>query len=427
MNLFYKLLIPSIFLPLFSVAQGNYKPGFVISVKGDTLKGYIDLREWGSNPTNINFKSSLDKSAPEKFTVSNISYLEVTKVIAYKQFITSISLDETNIQKVPDHRDTSSRMGNVFLKVEQLGKNVTLYSYTDDIKTRFYIYDIQVSHLSELTYRIYFVPNNRNNVSTVSQDAYKQQLLMIAQKFDTYNDNLKDLLEKANYDDEDLKLICRKINNTSDREEEASKIKKPFVRFFADAAVGFNTINRTGTFPLYNSAPSHSSITPKISAGINFYPSPQVGRTVIRIEAAYMSVNYETSGNLDYQYNSDLISNFSFVQHNFSLTPQFQHNVYNSDVIKFYLNVGLSFNFSQYTGNTVYDPYTHDTYTNFSGLNDRWLSVPIKAGVILKNQLEILLTYIPPVSVSDNVGGTHQDFNYSLNYTSLQVGLGYIF
>ncbi|HEY2581256.1 MAG TPA: hypothetical protein VGI43_05600 [Mucilaginibacter sp.] len=427
MKFFYKLLALTVFLPLFSLAQGNYKQGFVINLKGDTLKGYIDLREWGSNPTSINFKTSLDKSSLQKFAVNDISYFEVTKITAYRQFITSISLDETNIQRVPDHRDTSSRMDNVFLKVEQRGKNVTLYSYTDDIKQRFYIYDTQVNRIAELTYRIYFVPNDKNNVTTVSQDAYKQQLLLTAQKFDTYNDNIKTLLEEANYNGDDLRLVCRKINNTSDKEEEAGKIKKPFVRFFADAAVGFNTINRTGTFPLYNSNPSHSSATPKISAGINFYPAPQVGRTVLRIEAAYTSVNYETSGNLDYQYNPDLISSFSFVQHNFSLTPQLQYNVYNSDAISFYLNVGLSINFSQYTGNTVYDPYTHDTYTDFSGLNDRWLSVPIKTGIILKNHLELLLTYIPTVSISDNHAGTHQDFDYSLNYTSLQAGLGYIF
>jgi len=425
MNFFYKTLIAAIFLPFFSSAQGNYKQGFVVNTKGDTIKGFIDLKEWGSNPTSINFKASIDKSDKQVFTLNDIVCFEVPKSAAYKRFKTSISLDETSIQKVGDHRDTSSKIDVVFLKVQQRGKNVTLYSYTDDIKTRFYIYDSKTDNVAELVYRIYFVPNNRNYVSTVSQNAYKQQLLLISQKFDTYNENIQGLLENANYLDTDLKLICSKINNNAKEEEKGSGGGKKSIRFFAGAGIGFNTITRTGSFILYNGATSYSSPSPKISVGFNFYPVPAVGTSVLKLEFSYSSAKYQTNGNV-YTYESSLKTDYSFDQHTISVTPQFQYNIYNTDPFKFYIDAGLSANFSTYSGNSIYDVITHDTLEGISGLDNRWLSIPVKAGIILKKNIDISATYIIPVAISDNAGsGT--SYNYLLKLSSLQVGLNYIF
>jgi hypothetical protein len=294
---FFCILVPAIFLPLFLSAQGNYKQGFVINLKGDTLRGYIDLREWGSNPTNINFKVSADKSTPQSFTVNDISYFEIPKIVAYKQFVTSISLDETNIQRIPDHRDTSSKTDNVFLRVREHGLNVTLYSYQDQLKERFYIFDNKSGKIAELIYRIYFVPNDNNNVSTASQNAYKQQLLLIAQQFSTYNDNLKALIEEAAYEGGDLVAICRKINNDH---EQINNSEKKALRFFVSAGASFATTNLTGSLPLYNAAKSTSSVAPRISTGVNFYPNPEVEKTALRMEISYTSTTYKTTGNLSY-------------------------------------------------------------------------------------------------------------------------------
>jgi hypothetical protein len=412
-------------LPALSFAQGNYKQGFIVNAKGDTLKGFIDLKEWGSNPTSINFKSSIEKSDKQVFTINDISYFEVPKMAAYKKFKTSISLDETSIQKVGDHRDTSSKVDVVFLKVQQRGKNVILYSYTDDIKTRFYIYDSKTDKLEELIYRIYYVPNNRNNVSTVSQNEYKQQLLLIAQQFDTYNDKIQNLLENANYLDVDLKSICSKINNNAKEEEKHSTSGKKSVRLFAGAGAGFNTITRTGTFILTNSSPAYSSVTPKISAGISFYPVPDVGASVMKLELSYSSAEYQTSGNL-YYYDPTIISTYEFKQSTISVTPQFQYNIYNSDPFKFYLDAGLSLNFSTYTGNSIYDKVTNDVIKKVAGLSNRWLSVPLKAGVVLKNNFDISATYIFPTAISDYAGSA-SSYNYLLKLSSLQIGLSYIF
>jgi hypothetical protein len=425
MKHFYKLLLTIATLsPLFSLAQSYYKPGFVINLKGDTLKGFIDLKEWGNNPQDVNFKTSLDKSVPQNFTVNDISYFEVPGVAAYKTFTTSISLDETDIQKIGHERDTSSRTATFFLKAVQQGKNVSLYSYNDNLKDRYYIYDNQAKKVTELTYRVYFVPNDKNNVTVSYQNAYKQQLLLIAQKFSTFSSNLQSLIEDVNYERADLVGIFRKINGNNKAEEKTSN--KKYIRFFAGIGLSFNTINLKGQTPLYNASPSHTPLAPKISAGFNFYPVPDVGRSLIKLEVAYSSASYTITGN-QYYYDPSVKSTYSFNQHTFSVIPQFQYNIYNTDPFKIYADAGLWVNISQYSGNSIYNPVTAQTTTNFLGLNDRWLSIPLKAGIILKKDWDISLTYSFSESITNNAGGTREDLNYSLNLSTLQVGLNYIF
>jgi hypothetical protein len=422
MKFFYRLLIPAIFLPLFSLAQGNYKQGFIINLKGDTTKGYIDLREWGTNPQNISFKQSLDK-ASQTLTVNDISVFELPGYAAYKSFVTSISLDETDIQKLEHLRDTTTRTDNVFLKIEHRGKNVTLYSYNDDLKERFYIYNSCDNSIAELTYRIYYVANDKNNVNTISQNAYKQQLALIAQKFDTYSGNLESQIEGANYNRAELIDICRKINGSGIIENHSHK---KYIKFAVGAGLTYANINFTGVSPLYNTAKTYNSISPRIFVGFNFYPSPDVAKSVIKVDFAYSSASYKTSGNL-YFYQPDIKSIYHFKQNTISFIPQFQYNIYNSDPFKFYLDAGLSVNFSTYSDNSVYNPVTKSTDTDFTGFNDKWLSAPVKAGIILNKTIDISVIFGLPVSISNNVAGHHQDFNENYKLTTITAGVSYIF
>lgn len=220
MKAFHKLLIiAAISAPLFSSAQGNYKPGFIVTAGGDTVKGYIQLRNWSNNPTSINFKQTLKDVTPQSMTVNDIKYFEIPRIIAYRQYAGPISLDETNLTKLEYIRDTTFRMDNVFLKVEDKGKNLTLYSYADDIKTRYYLYDRMDDKIRELTYRIYFIPSNNFNVlvnvATVSQDAWKQQLILIAEKYGVYTAKLRFRIEDANYTEGYIGPIVRKINEAA--------------------------------------------------------------------------------------------------------------------------------------------------------------------------------------------------------------------
>ena len=101
---------------------------------------------------------------------------------------------------------------------------------TMTLKERFFVYDSQTSSIAELIYRVYYVPNEKNNVTTSTQEAYKQQLLLIAEKVNTYNANIRPLIENAGYYRSDLELICRKINDSKE-DGISDKKNKPFTLF----------------------------------------------------------------------------------------------------------------------------------------------------------------------------------------------------
>src|ERR1700723_2731412 len=91
-----KFLPILLFLPLFSAAQSNYQPGYVVTPKGDTVKGFIDYQAWDNNPGSIYFKTTLASRDKQTWSISNARYFNVTGLAAYKKSIVSISTDITN-------------------------------------------------------------------------------------------------------------------------------------------------------------------------------------------------------------------------------------------------------------------------------------------------------------------------------------------
>src|ERR1700733_3263657 len=110
MTQFYKLLFLLFLLPLFTLAQSNYKPGYVVTLKGDTLRGFIDYKGWDSNPTAISFKKAISDNKPKVLTISNIGFFNIEGVAAYQKYTCPISMDATNTAHLGTFRDTSYRI-----------------------------------------------------------------------------------------------------------------------------------------------------------------------------------------------------------------------------------------------------------------------------------------------------------------------------
>jgi len=218
------------------------------------------------------------------------------------------------------------------------------------------------------------------------------------------------------------------LNSVIEHKTNASDyIEKRYVRFFAGAGISLNTVGISGSIPIYNLSPrSYSSVGPKIFAGVNFYPLPSVGKSVIRLEFSYMTATYKGSGDL-YYIAPVVKGNYQPDQHNFSIVPQFQYNIYNADLLKFYLDLGFSINISSYTGNQVYNSYTMQTQTDYFGTKKLWFSAPIKAGVILQRNFEISLGYVYPETISSKTSGAYRFYDYSIKVHSLQLGVNYLF
>ncbi|WP_184541853.1 outer membrane protein [Mucilaginibacter sp. FT3.2] len=416
MKFLHILLIPALLLPLFSIAQSNYKPGYVVTIKGDTLKGFINIKEWAVNPKKISFKTSADKKESQEFGVSEITFFKAINLESYQRYIGLLNSDPTDIGNIPTGRNTSTITDSVFLKIIQKGDKITLFEYTDDKKDHYFVADNRDNKPEELVYRIYTEEDGK----TINENGYMRQFFALALKYKTDSELLKAAIEKSTYNFRDLVAISRKINNNKEKDDEAFIAHKKGTFFFVSAALNISNISSdNGTIEtLTNSTPT--SYFPRIAAGINVLANPNVGRLVFRAEAAFTVNKYKAS--LSYN-NGDGIETYSFSQNTLSIIPQVLYNFYNADELKIYGAAGASFNITKYGGNTFYNKQAgrsaniiHDYLTLESG----WTSFPLKIGAVLNKKLDFWVSYIPNATFSRNLG-------YSVQVSAVQVGLNYVF
>jgi hypothetical protein len=416
------LFLLFIFFPFFLKAQSNFKPGYVITINGQTIKGFVNEKEWDTNPVSINFKTSLNSTEIKNYTAGDITYFEVTSSVAYQRYSGFISTDETNIAKLPTGRDSSKKQDVVFLKLQQKGPNVSLYSYNDAIKMRYFIADNKADKTIELIFRQYFIPDM--GTATHSENEYVPQLYNLATKYNPGSAELKQLIENARYNLSDLKKISQNINNLA--VDNTHYGTSSSIDFFVGAGGDATTYSFSGNGPFYNNIPTKTSFSPFITAGFNFYPNYDAGRFALRAEVLYTSSSYENQVDLYYAQPEKPKATYRLKQHELGLSPQVLYYLYNTKEVKIYAGAGFMLNFTSYSDNTTTnnaDP--SQKLINVLVLNKRWLSYPVKAGLILNKKLEVVLSYAFPSSITDV--GSISASNYSLKVSSIKGGLNYHF
>jgi hypothetical protein len=211
MSHFRMLLCFMFLLPACSFAQ-SYFPGYAVKNNGDTLKGYINYKRWEYNPKVIEFKPEADMQA-RKLSFNDISYfsIDIGYPLDFKKYAGTISMDDINVNNVTTLRDTSYKIDTVFLKILRKGKNITLFSYDDALKTRFFVADGQ-SDPVELVYRLYLKNDEHDGNNTINEETYKKQLVALAEKYDKMSDALRVDINHANYAEMYLVPITNKIN-----------------------------------------------------------------------------------------------------------------------------------------------------------------------------------------------------------------------
>jgi hypothetical protein len=357
MKHFYKALLTLIILPALSYAQSNYQQGYVVTLKGDTLKGHIDNKDWDSNPTAINFKTVITDKNPQKFTVNNISFFSVGG-LSFEKYTGPISTDIININNLSEGRDTSFRIDTVFLQILQKGKNVAIYSYSDDVRIRFYIGEKPDYKPVELVYRLYYDNNGASDRLTVNENTYLKQLFAMANKYGVLDDDLESVLQKANYSKDDLMGIVSKINNISKSEYEKNYTDHIKTDIFVTAGLNIFSASPKSWASSYG-LPSSTSVLPAFSVGINLIPRPNSDKVEFRAELLFTQSNY----------NSVDLTEISFV-------PQGIYNFYHAKDLKIYVGFGFLITHNTYS----------DQYSVFNGLSNSFM---FKAGVKFGKRWEI--------------------------------------
>lgn len=171
---FYKkqlLFLCGLLFTLTGFAQKNYNKGSIITLKGDTINGFIDYKNWRKNPSTIQFKKAKDVEAVA-FTPKEILGFQVSladREETYKAAKVMIESSSDLIDQMDEKREFNTREDDLFLLLILKG-SYNLYCFEDQ-KLHFFIE--HNSQIDELQSKIYLL-KEKNNM--VRNDQYKNQL-----------------------------------------------------------------------------------------------------------------------------------------------------------------------------------------------------------------------------------------------------------
>lgn len=417
MTHFNKLVLLLLLLPFFTNAQSNYKPGYVVTSKGDTLHGLIDYRQWDNNPGTVAFKKEPGQGNPDIFTTKTANSFGVTGQEYFENHTVRVSQDPVDVANIESKLDTNYRIDRVFLQVINKGRFVILYRYKDNLKERFYLLETGQEQPYELAYHDFYNRDESGIVQYIKR--FHIQLQNVAQKNDVSNDHLLREISQSNYSETDLTKIIQNINGNTSSQFTTQKLFG--TRWFAGAGVNYSQSKFNGIIDFAN-APASSSVFPKIDGGIDFLFNKDIQKFYFRVEVLftvngpYTFITYNVGG-------SGGIVTLKFKQYNTSVIPQFVYNLYNRDKLKVFIDAGIAYNFAAYNDyRTIiaYNSFSTATLDKYPELLKSYYSIPIKAGIVLNKKIEIYACYAPYSRITDYV-----QFDNSI--TSYQAGINYLF
>lgn len=123
--------------------QESYQTGYIIPLCGDTLRGYIDYRNWERNPNTINFKNDLSKNKII-FKPLDIKGFRVLNEIYVSAIVkTEVSPINTENLQLPDDKATNKELvfktDTTFLQAIVQGEKSLYYYCNRSSKDQFYI------------------------------------------------------------------------------------------------------------------------------------------------------------------------------------------------------------------------------------------------------------------------------------------------
>ena len=296
------------------------------------------------------------------------------------------------------------------------GPAATLYSYTDEIKTRFYIFAPGYTKPLELGYGVV-----RDGQTLSENFEYRDMLTRTAETAGTLNKKLRGEIKRAQYKDFELIRLVNQINGVEAAATEEKSLKKSGHSFNAGVGVVFGKYVFYSDTDLGKKGVGSFNPGPSVTIGYDIAANPRVGKLFFRACLQYSIVEYTGKTYNDNFIDAEIHMKQQFTQSNFSYGLAAAYNVVNTDRLKFYISAGArAFNAKhdyKYTLTTVRS--SGNTVANSQAGQPRkgWINAQLSAGVFLKKRLEISATYWPRVAMSPL---TFQ-YTYGISMTEMAV------
>jgi hypothetical protein len=404
------------FIAAGAIAQSNFKDGYIINHRGDTLKGFINYKYRQQTAETIEFKNAPTSTEIKILKPDDIKAFYVSPGTTCLSYSGRLSINKNHYPDNDVEKDTTTITGSVFLQQLLTGANASLFTNTDQIKTR-YFYQEKNTKPVELTY--YEFASAGQQLTTIR--SFVAQLTILFNKYNGYNNNKLDLLQNVKFTQGDLENAFQIINANQVTYQNKHITESGF--FIGGSIVRtHSTVNN-----IIGATPNISSInySPKINVGYDVYTSP-TNNFLFRgaLSFSYLNPSYSFAYT-DAGSNNVPGNVYSFSVTTISVTPQAIYNFYHTNNLKVFVGAGVSFNFSSYKSDqlkfmqiTSFSPYTvrqNITYNNFAYPAFQ-PTFPIEAGVTLNKHVEISLSYCFPVSIQSATTFTPSSMGAGINY-----------
>lgn len=420
MKIFYKFLLPALLLPAFCLAQKNYKSGYVVTLQGDTLKGFIDYREWVNTPSEIKFKADAATGQIQTFSVDNAAAFTVTGLETYQRFTVNVSMNSISAVQPIFGNDTAANSKTVFLRVLIRGDKVNLYSYSDDAKVRYY-YAEKNSTPAEF---IYFLIKNDDGTITPNK-RYRPQLTYLALKFNANKPSVMQAIAKAEYNEFDLVNIIKQINGKISVESTSNGNSGS--QFFIGGGINYAHI-KFGGLKFANSGTTDSQTPmPYLNAGFNYFINNTTRKFFVTVDLSLIAENHKfhntSSGN---DGNTTIVitdASLDFSQYSAVINPQIGYNFYSTSALKVFGSVGYAIDLSAYSDYSYKETYSVTTSQlvahKYPELQKFWFAPTLKLGITLNQKIDIYAARMLSTGITDHTG-------YSASLSRYQLGMHYV-
>jgi hypothetical protein len=407
-----KRLLICLFLavPFLCLAQSNYHKGYILTDSKEKLEGYVDFEGGPFTPSEIRFKKDLTMT-PQTFTVENCRGYGVDNKSDFQMFTISVSQSPTRISALKEGLDTSSKRETVFLKVLQEGKNLTLYSYIDEIKERFYLLNKSSKEPYEL-FRALFLAKHS---ATIDGDfKFRDQLMTELTTNEGAGPYDPRGLNALRYEEKDLLKVVSAINGQKPPKTKAR------AKFFAGTGLSVTSASYKGIHVLANDeAVTTPSYDPMLTAGLDVFLDPAMMRYTLKVGVSlYLSKNKIIStGN----------SIHTFDQKSIGLEPQFMYSFYSRERFKLFAGIGAGMFYSSYSNNRagrIFPPAIPGGDEGFESqpleFNPFNITALGKVGAVAGKRIEISVAYIIPSALTNYSA-------YNVQVKRMTFGINYLF
>src|SRR5690349_3194646 len=294
--MFTRLLTLFFLTPILAFSQSNYKKAYFVNNNLDTIKGFINYKDVSLNPRQLSFRAG-ENANTKVYGINEVAYFSIEGYQDFERHFVSISQNEINLEQATGTIPASTS-DTVFLAVLLKGNPISMFSYTDRLKTRYYVKEAGQQSAVELLYQ-----SDMNKTLPI----FQQQLSSLAIKYGKLSDNVNIMIQHAAYTRTAIMNIIRQVNEQSHTDFAGAKEKKQKLRMFAGAGVNYNRLtyigknivtyeSNTSSGPIkYRDEVSYTSYEPCFSAGFDLFTNADIQRVIIRNEFSAFFLKSNTS------------------------------------------------------------------------------------------------------------------------------------